>query len=95
VGLYRIAQEALSNIRKHAHAENVNVELAMLPDQIHLTIHDDGQGFDPCAPTTPGHFGLIGLNERAKLLGGKLEVSSRAGLGTLIDVTIPLEQSHV
>jgi two-component system, NarL family, sensor kinase len=89
VGLYRIAQETLTNIGKHANARNVTVELMMMPDYILLTIEDDGDGFESC-DIPEGHFGLIGLNERAKLLGGKLNVCSEPGTGTLIEVTIPL-----
>lgn len=89
VGLYRIAQEALTNIARHAEANQVNIELATTPAEIRLTIEDDGQGFDP-ADVPPGRYGLIGLNERTRLLGGSLRLKSCPGAGTRIEVTIPL-----
>jgi two-component system NarL family sensor kinase len=90
VGLYRIAQEALTNIARHAQARQVNLELLTTPEQIRLSIEDDGQGFDP-DDVPPGRYGLIGLNERAKLLGGGLRLESGSGAGTRIEVTIPLD----
>jgi two-component system NarL family sensor kinase len=87
VGLYRIAQEALTNIAQHAQAEHVNLQLVMTPNQTRLVIEDDGQGFDP-AQVPQGHFGLIGLNERNKLLGGTLRLESSPGAGTRLEVII-------
>jgi two-component system NarL family sensor kinase len=88
-GMYRIAQEALSNIEKHSNAGQAWVRLRFLPTQLLLTIEDNGQGFDP-AQTAPGHFGIIGLVERAKLLGGSLNLETGIGEGTRIMVTLPL-----
>jgi two-component system NarL family sensor kinase len=89
VGLYRIAQEALTNIARHAQARQVNLELSLTPEQIRLSIEDDGQGFDPeDAPS--GRYGLIGLNERTKLLGGSLRIESSPGTGTRVEVVIPI-----
>ena len=90
VGLYRIAQEALTNIARHAQARQVTIELVTTPERIRLSIEDDGQGFDP-DDVPPGRYGLIGLNERAKLLGGSLRLESGSGTGTRIEVTIPLD----
>ena len=91
-GLYRMAQEALTNIARHARAKCVIVQLTNHPDRVELIIDDDGQGFDP--DTLPkGRFGLVGLNERARLLGGSLHISSQPGEGTTLKITIPLE-SH-
>ena len=87
VGLYRIAQEALNNIAQHAQAQHVNLQLIITPNQTYLSIEDDGQGFDP-GHVPPGHFGLMGLNERVKLLGGNLRVESSPGAGTRIEVTV-------
>jgi two-component system NarL family sensor kinase len=89
VGLYRIAQEALTNITRHAQARQVNLELSLTPEQIRLSIEDDGQGFDP-EDAPQGRYGLVGLNERAKLLGGALRIESSLGAGTRVEVTIPL-----
>jgi two-component system NarL family sensor kinase len=90
VGLYRIAQEALTNIARHAEAQQVTMELVTTPEQVRLSIEDDGQGFDP-AEVPPGRYGLIGLNERARLLGGTLRLKSCPGMGARIEVTIPLD----
>ena len=57
---------------------------------MHLRVHDDGRGFAPDAPRRPNSFGLLGLRERATLLGGDVTVSSKAGSGTTIDLRLPL-----
>jgi two-component system NarL family sensor kinase len=88
VGLYRIAQETLTNIARHAQAKQVNLELTITPEQIRLSIEDDGLGFDP-NDVSPGRYGLIGLNERARLLGGSLRLKSCPGAGTQLEVIIP------
>lgn len=89
-GLYRVAQEALTNVIQHAQAEQVLVQLIIKPTQAHLLVEDDGQGFNP-EQVPPGHYGLIGLNERVKLLGGQLVLKSCPGAGTRIEVTVPLD----
>jgi len=89
MGLYRIVQEGLTNIARHAGAKQVDLGLVMTPEQLQLIIEDDGQGFDP-TQLFQGHFGLIGLNERVKLLGGKLNLESYPGAGVRIEVTIPV-----
>ena len=88
IGLYRIAQEALSNIGRHAQATQAELILIITPDTVNLTIVDDGQGFDPEA-ISPNRFGLIGMNERVKLLGGQLRLESSPGAGVRLEVTIP------
>lgn len=90
VGLYRIAQEALTNVFRHAAAQRVTVQLVTTPGEIRLTIVDDGRGFDP-AEVSGDRFGLIGLNERARLLGGRLRLESSPGTGTRLEVEVPLE----
>ncbi len=90
IGLYRILQEALTNIGRHAQAHHVNVQLVVMPEQVQLMISDDGRGFDP-DQAAPNRFGLIGMNERVKLLSGKLQVSSSPGAGTELEISIPLE----
>ena len=89
-GLYRMLQEALTNIGRHAYAHDVLVQLTVMPDQIRLRIEDDGRGFDPSL-VQGEHFGLIGMNERANLLSGSLEVCSAPGEGTQLEIFIPLE----
>jgi two-component system NarL family sensor kinase len=87
VGLYRVVQEGLTNIARHAEADQVNIELSITPEQVQLIVEDDGQGFDP-TQVPPGHFGLIGLNERVKLLGGNLRLESSPDAGTRVEVVI-------
>ena len=94
VGLYRVAQEALTNIVSHAQAEHIFLQIEVSLDQARLTIEDDGVGFDP-DHIPEGHFGLVGMSERAHLLGGHLEVQSNLGAGTRLQITIPMEQRHV
>ena len=89
-GVYRMAQEALTNIATHAGARNATLRLATTPHSVRLSIEDDGVGFDT-GDMPPGRYGIVGMNERAKLLGGCLELSSSPGEGTRIEVTIPLE----
>ncbi|HYN88718.1 MAG TPA: GAF domain-containing sensor histidine kinase [Ardenticatenaceae bacterium] len=93
-GLYRIAQEALSNLRTHARAHNVWLTLRRVGDHVILAIEDDGVGFDPDDPPGAGHFGLQGMNERVHLLGGEMRLSSSLGAGTKIEVKVPLEHTH-
>jgi len=88
-GLFRIAQEALANAVRHADAQNVWVKLTVFPDRIHLSIQDNGRGFDP-TQIPPGRFGLVGLNERVKILGGRLHLKSSPGYGTHLEVNLPL-----
>jgi signal transduction histidine kinase len=87
--LYRITQEALRNIAKHANAKNVDVELWAGADTIRLRIHDDGVGFDQKG--VPAGLGLASMRERARLLGGKLTVDSEPGAGTELTVELPVQ----
>jgi signal transduction histidine kinase len=89
---FRVVQEALSNIRKHAHARHAWIAVARDGDRaLVVTVRDDGQGFDP-APTGPayGHFGLRGMRERAEEFGGALTISSASSQGTTITLALPL-----
>ncbi len=91
--LFRIAQEALSNVRRHSAAKNVWIVLRFQPDAVVLEVHDDGMGFDP--PQDPvhyarlGHYGLLGLYERSELIGARLTIRSNPGEGTHIIVRLP------
>jgi PAS domain S-box-containing protein len=86
---YRIAQEALHNVTKHAHASHVELRLTCEPDRLTLDIQDDGAGFDPSA-SYPGHLGLHSMRERAERLGGSLDITSVKGEGTHIQARLPL-----
>ena len=101
LALYRIAQEALANVQKHAQARRVHVRLRFLPDAVRLDISDDGRGFDPDAPAVAGSadadtarsgLGIAGMRERASIAGGGVEVSSRPGGGTRVSARIPLDR---
>ena len=93
LALYRIAQEALSNVIRHARARQVELTLRFEPRQVVLVVQDDGRGFEP--PDSPaefalgGHFGLLGIHERAELMGARLEIQSAPGKGTRLIVTLP------
>lgn len=89
-GLYRIAQEAINNVKQHATASNLRVELRLVPERVQLVVEDDGKGFST-SKIPAGHYGLIGMKERTKLLGGKINISSSPNVGTIIEVTIPLD----
>jgi two-component system, NarL family, sensor kinase len=86
--LYRIASEALANARLHADAGRIEIELADEGDAVTLRISDDGSGFDP-AVREDARYGLLGMEERAHLLGGTLRVVSAPGGGTAIEVRVP------
>lgn len=90
--LLRISQEAMANALRHGHATRIDIELAFEADLVRLTIKDDGRGFDmDHAPAEQdGHFGLVGMRERAKQLGGHLTLRSAPGQGTQIDVQVKI-----
>jgi two-component system NarL family sensor kinase len=90
--LFRIAQEALTNVRKHAHANSVELSLRRRGATLSLSVRDDGRGFSPRARVAGGSsHGLVGMRERARLLGGRIELSSAPGKGTRIVARVPLE----
>jgi len=87
--LFRIAQEALTNAIRHAHAENVQVRLRRTPEQVSLEVRDDGIGLGAAPPSEGEHLGMFGMRERARLLGGDFWARSVSPSGSLIQVTIP------
>ncbi|MFQ5872904.1 MAG: histidine kinase [Dehalococcoidia bacterium] len=94
VALLRICQEALTNVRRHARASEVKVALSFDPEAVCLSIQDNGIGFDSEAVKSRGRqrgFGLAGMEERARLLGGTLVVRTQKGKGTLVEVKVPTE----
>jgi signal transduction histidine kinase len=88
--LYRVAQEALTNIGKHAQPSRVSVTAHIQADRMRLTIEDDGRGFDGRAEPGPGHLGLAGMRERLALVGGELTVETARMKGTTIYADVPL-----
>jgi len=92
VGLFRILQEALTNVIRHAQAQTVELTLSVQGKELCLSISDDGQGFEPSAGR-PASFGLVGMRERVLMLGGTLSLQSEPGAGTTLSVRVPLSQS--
>lgn len=94
--LYRIFQEALSNVLRHAHARTVSIQLIQHDDRLESTIWDDGIGFDVGNVQTDGSnlrgLGLMGIQERVTQCGGQLEIASSVGHGTVLKVCLPLEE---
>jgi PAS domain S-box-containing protein len=90
VSFYRIAQEAVTNIRKHANATHVDVRLTSMHGGLLLRVADDGDGFDPSEKAPPGHLGLITATERAELAGGWCRVHSRPDEGAVLECWMPL-----
>jgi signal transduction histidine kinase len=88
--LYRITQEALTNATKHGHATRIVIEIREDPTTVHLTVRDNGNGFDPDAQSEG--FGLLGMRERTELLDGELQVNSIPGKGTTLSVRLPVRR---
>jgi signal transduction histidine kinase len=87
--LYRIAQEALHNVVKHANARHARIVLKRAGRELRLVVEDDGIGFDPrLAPR--GHLGLVGMRQRAERMGGDLDIAPRPGGGSRVRVSLPL-----
>jgi signal transduction histidine kinase len=89
-GIYRVAQESLSNVAKHAEAHAVFVSLLQGQRQITLSLTDDGHGFDPAPWAGGGHFGLLSMQERARALGGTVVIERDTHQGTTVRLTVPL-----
>jgi signal transduction histidine kinase len=95
VALFRVLQEAIQNVHRHARATHVEVDLAVEGDLAVLEVRDDGQGFR-CPPELGplirrGHFGLAGAQERMGLVGGRIDLVSAVGRGTTLRASAPLE----
>jgi len=92
IGLFRIAQEALNNVAKHAHAHSVRIELARTEQRYEMSITDDGKGLQPIAASAPRRrpgLGMVTMRERTQALGGEFEISAGIAGGTTIRVTVP------
>lgn len=93
--LFRVAQEALNNVSKHARADRVTVTLERRENGVFLSIKDNGRGFDTRGPVRPTAVGLVGMQERMAAMGGQLKVRSEVGKGTEVLVTLPLPEEGV
>jgi signal transduction histidine kinase len=85
---FRVAQEAITNVVKHARAKNLTVKLELKENKVSLTVQDDGIGFDFDETNGTKHFGLLGMKERAEFVDGELNIASRPGAGTIVQLTI-------
>ncbi len=94
---FRVAQEAITNIMRHAEAQRIKVQIRNLETELQMTIDDDGRGFDvPAAferATQGESLGLLGMRERVQLLGGKLEITTESGRGTFLQARFPIISS--
>jgi signal transduction histidine kinase len=90
--LFRVCQEAMSNIAHHAQAESVLIQLSEREGVIRIEIEDDGRGFEPenVSHAERRHFGLMGIEERVDILGGKVKIDSAPGQGTRVHLEVPL-----
>jgi len=94
ITLYRVVQESLNNIVKHAQASEARVSVERYTDSVTLTIQDNGRGFAPSeAATKPSGFGLVGMTERVQMLGGALQMDSGEGRGTTVTIRLTLPVS--
>jgi two-component system sensor histidine kinase UhpB len=93
ITLYRIVQECLTNISRHADASNVQISVTREPLRVELTVRDDGCGFDPRAAGSG--FGLLGIRERVKGLGGTCRIASASGRGTSVTAQLPLQMQCI
>jgi PAS domain S-box-containing protein len=90
--VFRVMQESLTNIAKHAGATQVEATLERDGSTVVLTVRDNGRGFTPSAPRKQGSYGLVGLRERAYLLGGEIRIDSAPGRGTVVEMRIPMSE---
>ena len=96
IAAFRVIQEALTNVLRHAQAQHIWIELSQSDGAVELLVRDDGVGFDVSKTldwaANRGHLGLLGMKERVQILGGRLEVDSKPGLGTRIRLSLPLTE---
>jgi PAS domain S-box-containing protein len=96
IACFRVAQEALTNVVRHARARQVWIELSQTDERVELVVRDDGVGFDVARTlehaASGGHLGLLGMKERVELLVGSLEIDSRPGRGTRIRISLPVAE---
>jgi len=92
LALFRVLQECLSNAAKHAQPKQIEVKLHFGPEQVHLSVKDDGAGFDANSAKV-GHYGLLNMRERAMKVGGEVIIDSKPGNGTHISFAVPVKES--
>ena len=86
--LYRITQEAITNVISHANAREIDVQLAYSDGKIRLIVHDNGSGFDVEKEYKSNQYGLTGMKERAEMVGGELNITSKIGHGTTVQFLV-------
>ncbi len=89
--MFRIAQESLTNVARHACASRVQITLRRAGGMLHLQVRDNGCGFDAAQSRTPNRFGLLGMRERARSMGGRLTIDSALGRGTQVELVVPMQ----
>src|SRR6185436_5987529 len=87
--IFRVCQEAFTNIMRHSHAKNISSSIKIIEENIKLVIEDDGVGFDAVTVQNKKSFGILGMKERVLSPGGKFELISSPGNGTKITVSLP------
>jgi len=94
IALYRMVQEALTNVARHARATGVRIEMRQEGAELVLTVHDNGVGFPDRTQVQDGRYGLLGIRERAYMLGGRIEVDNPPGGGGRLTVRLPLARTE-
>ncbi len=98
LAVYRLVQEGLANIGRHAGATRANIDLTFQMETLQVAVDDDGQGFKPPDEfeqlAMSGHYGLMGMRERADAIGGQLEITSSPGSGTKIRLSVPIRRGE-
>jgi PAS domain S-box-containing protein len=88
--VFRVVQESLTNVARHAHATRVHLSVTRNALGFELNVSDNGCGFDPAAVRARNSYGLLGMNERARLIGASLQIDSAPGAGTVVSISVPL-----
>jgi signal transduction histidine kinase len=92
VAIFRIVQESLTNVTRHAEASRVGVALSQTAEDLIVEVSDDGKGFDSTEAAKKKTFGLLGMGERAAVLGGRIDIASAPQQGTIVRVCLPIKQ---
>jgi len=93
--LFRIVQEALNNVVCHASASSVHIAISKMDESVELQVRDNGRGITAAEATAPGSIGLLGMKERAALVGGTFTISGQRGKGTVVSVQVPIVSAPV